>query len=168
LVGAAPPARVDVAAIRDRCRAPGKTRNGFLEQSFMDFGPRWANVARVGHGEAEALVDLALPDAFAADLASFPFHPALLDMATGGAQALIPGFVAERDFFVPFSYGRVLIRRPLPARLSSHIRYRKGPAEDTAVFDLTLLDAQGVELASITDFVMKRGRGAFSLRSGGT
>ena len=168
VVDAAPPARVDVAAIRDRCRTPGKTRNGFLEQSFMDFGPRWANVARVGHGEAEALVDLALPDAFAGDLASFPFHPALLDMATGGAQALIPGFVAERDFFVPFSYGRVLIRRPLPARLSSHIRYRKGPGDDTAIFDLTLLDGHGDELASITDFVMKRGRGAFNVRSGTT
>jgi acyl transferase domain-containing protein len=162
VVDAPEPPRVDVAAIRARCRTPGKTRNGFLEQSFMDFGPRWANVVRAAHGDAEALVDLALPEAFTGDLASFPFHPALLDMATGGAQALIPGFVAERDFFVPFSYGRVLIRRPLPARLVSHIRYRKGPAQDTAIFDLTLLDESGVELASITDFLMKRGRGAFT------
>ncbi|HXU04894.1 MAG TPA: type I polyketide synthase, partial [Polyangia bacterium] len=118
VVDAPEPARADVVAIRARCPTPGKTSHGFLEQSFMDFGPRWANVVRVGLGAGEALVDLALPEAFVGDLASFPFHPVLLDMATGGAQALIPGFVAERDFFVPFSYGRVVIRRPLPARLS--------------------------------------------------
>src|SRR6185295_18687422 len=57
-IDAAAPARVDLGAIRDRCRTPGKASNGFLEQSFMDFGPRWANVLRVGYGEAEALLDL--------------------------------------------------------------------------------------------------------------
>ena len=131
----------------------------------MDFGPRWANVARIGHGEAEAVVELVLPDAFAGDLASYPLHPALLDMATGCAQALIPGFDPSRDFFVPFSYGRVLARRPLPTRLVSHVRYRASSTRDTAIFDVTLLDEHGSELVSITDFTMKRGRGAFETSS---
>ena len=159
------PVAVDLAALHARCPQPGKSTDGFLDQSFMDFGPRWANVARIGHGEAEAVVELVLPDAFAGDLASYPLHPALLDMATGCAQALIPGFDPSRDFFVPFSYGRVLARRPLPPRLVSHVRYRASSTRDTAIFDVTLLDEHGSELVSITDFTMKRGRGAFETSS---
>ena len=162
LVAAADPQPVDVGAIRGRCGRPGTTRGLFLDQSFMDFGPRWANVVRVDFGHREALVELALPEAFAGDLASFPLHPALLDMATGGAQALIPGFQSDRDFFVPFSYGRVLIRQPLTGHLFSHVRYRDAGMPDAAIFDLTVVNEAGVELVSITDFLMKRGRGAFS------
>ena len=39
----------------------------------------------------------------------------MLDMATGAAQKLIPGFAGDDDFYVPFSYGRVLVTRPVPA-----------------------------------------------------
>ena len=49
-------------------------------------------------------------------------HPALLDIATGGAQELIPTFDSARDFFVPFCYGRLLVLDRIPARVWSHVR----------------------------------------------
>jgi len=153
----APPARtLDIAAIAARCTEHDDLIDGFLPQSFMDFGPRWGNVRRIRRGRAEALLSLELPEAFAADLAHYRLHPALLDMATGGAQALLPSFAAETDFYVPFGYGRLLLRGGLPARLSSHVRLREGSAEDLGVFDVTLVDEGGREVAEITSFVMRR------------
>jgi hypothetical protein len=129
---------------------------GFLPQHFMSFGPRWGNLVGIAVGAGEALVDLELPAAFADDLATHLLHPALLDMATGSVQALIPGFDEERDFLVPFSYGRLRLHAPLPRRLSSHVRLREGSAKDLPTFDVVLFDDAGRVLVEIAGFVMKR------------
>ncbi|HEV3033101.1 MAG TPA: SDR family NAD(P)-dependent oxidoreductase [Polyangia bacterium] len=156
-VAAAAPALVDVAALRVRCaEARPVGAGGFLPQRFMSFGPRWGNIAAIGVGGGEALIDLELPASFAGDLTTHLLHPALLDMATGAAQALIPGFDAERDFHVPFSYGRVRLHAALPRRLSSHVRYRKDSAKDLPAFDVVLFGEGGRVLVEIAGFVMKR------------
>jgi thioesterase domain-containing protein/acyl carrier protein len=155
-----PPApRADLHRIRARCTASGEVVDRRLVQHFMDFGPRWANVKRIDLGQGEALVSLELPAEFTADLDAFHLHPALLDLATGGAQTLIPGFDPKATFYVPFSYGRVLLRRPLTERLLSHVRIRAGApdgAPDSVVFDATLLDESGEEVASVDGFVMRK------------
>ena len=56
----------------------------------MDFGRRWGNLRQIRFGRGEALLTLELPLEYAADLEMFSLHPALLDMATGGVQALFP------------------------------------------------------------------------------
>ena len=147
--------RQSVSAIRARCRERGEVMNGNLVQSFMDFGPRWANVQAIHLGEGEALIDIALPAGFGADLATYALHPAMLDMATGAAQKLIPGFAGKDDFYVPFSYGRVLVTRPVPSTFSSHVRLRAAEGK-SAIFDVTLLDEEGNELVSIERFIMRR------------
>jgi acyl transferase domain-containing protein/thioesterase domain-containing protein len=147
---------IDLAAIEARCAIREDPEQGFLAQPFMDFGPRWGNLVRILRGRGEALLTLALPDVLARDLRHYQVHPALLDMATGGAQALLSDFDPARDFYVPFSYGRVLLRRALPARLHSHVRVRHGSAKDHAVFDVTLVDEAGDEVAEISELVMRR------------
>jgi acyl carrier protein len=129
--------------------------NGRLIQNFMDFGPRWSNVQAIHLGQGEALIDLALPAGFGSDLPTYGLHPALLDMATGAAQKLIPGFAGDDDFYVPFSYGRVLVTRPLPPTFSSHVRLRVAEGK-SVVFDVTLLDEEGNELVSIERYIMRR------------
>lgn len=153
-----PPRRLDLEEIRRRCGEREDVLNGFMKQEFLDFGRRWANLRSIRHGRAEALVALELPADLAEDLDTYRLHPALLDMATGSAQGLIPGFNPRDDFFVPFSYGRLLLRGALPRRLFSHVRLAEGGKKDLAIFNVTLLDEHGVEVAEITDFVMKRVR----------
>jgi acyl transferase domain-containing protein/thioesterase domain-containing protein/aryl carrier-like protein len=144
-----------VSAIRERCRERWEVVDGRLVQNFMDFGPRWANIKAIHLGKGEALIDLALPAAFDSDLATYALHPAMLDMASGAAQKLIPGFSGEDDFFVPFSYGRVLMTRPVPSTFSSHVRLQSAEGK-SAIFDVTLLDEEGNELVSIERFIMRR------------
>jgi acyl transferase domain-containing protein len=150
---------LDLAAVRARCGDQQPVQDGCLVQDFMRFGPRWANIVRIAIGPGEALLDLRLADDFAGDLDDVALHPALLDMATGAAQSLIPGFDGHRDFYVPFSYGEVTVHRPLGARVHSHVRFKPtgaGASPDTAAFDVAIVDAAGAPLVMITDFVMKR------------
>lgn len=152
------PVALDLAAIEARC--PVVTAGAAGTSHVLTFGPRWDNVAQTAIGVDEAMVRLALPPAFARDLDSIDLHPALLDLATAGAQQLIPGHDPARDFFAPFSYRRLALHAALPARIVSHIRYR-GPAESgaaTAAFDVTLADSQGNIVATIAEFTMIRVR----------
>ena len=155
--------RVDLTAIRARCTAPGPAAEGRLLQDFMDFGPRWSNVSRIDLGVGEALLSLELPATFRADLEQYPLHPALLDMATGAAQAIVPGFDPETQFNVPFSYRRLLLRRPLAARVFSHVRLSAQPAKDTVAFDIVICDEAGDPLVSIEQFVMRQVTGPFGV-----
>jgi acyl transferase domain-containing protein/thioesterase domain-containing protein len=150
------PAAADLAALRARCNESERIYNGFLDGSFMDFGPRWANVERVSYGRGEALLTLQLPAAFNSDLAAYQLHPALLDMATGGAQALLPGFDPAKDSFVPFAYGRLTQFAPLKPRCFSHVRHRPSASPDLALFEISIYDESGNLLVEIGSFTMKR------------
>ena len=148
----------DVAAIRLRCTGRVEVSpDGFPDQQFMDFGPRWANFVRAEFGEAEALVSVEMPHEYVPELADLWLHPSLLDMLTGNAQALIPGYSKAETFYVPFSYGRVLVRGPLPRRALSHVCLRES-SSNTAVFDVTVMDAYGREVVAIEAFRMRRTR----------
>ena len=153
--------RVDLAAIRGRCTTPGRVQDGQLVQQFMDFGPRWGCVQRIDLGHGEAIVSLELPPAFHADLDHYHLHPAVLDLATGGAQAIVPGFDPHANFYVPLAYGRLLLRRPMPAKIVSHVRVRDTAAKDSVIFDATLYDQHGEEVAAIEKFVMRKVAASF-------
>jgi hypothetical protein len=152
----AEPARHDLGAIAQRCSLRTEVPDG--AHDYLRFGPRWENVRRIHYGRLEALAEMELPEAFAGDLEQFRLHPALLDMATGGAQALIEGYDSHDDFYVPIEYGLVRLHRPMPARLFSHVRHR--PTDDgradVARFDITLMDETGAEVVEVRDFTMKR------------
>jgi acyl carrier protein len=157
---------VDSDVIVRRCPRHRHNPDGMLEQSFMSFGPRWACLHDQYFGDDEAILSLSLPSAFMGDIASFRLHPALLDMATGGAQELIPEFDAARDFYVPFSYGRVLLLGQLPGRFWSHVRLGPGTRDGLAMFDVTILDEHGRVVIDINDFCMKRVDGARLVATG--
>jgi acyl transferase domain-containing protein/thioesterase domain-containing protein len=151
------PASIDLLAIRARCStrifAPADRK---LDQDFMTFGPRWANIVQTAFGQSEALVELALADACLGDLPDYVLHPGMLDMATGGAQALIPGVDLTKDFFVPLGYGSVRVFDAMPARLFSHVRCLPETANGLAYFDVTLANADGKVIAEISRFTMRR------------
>jgi acyl transferase domain-containing protein/thioesterase domain-containing protein/aryl carrier-like protein len=160
-VPAAPEPVDTLEAIRARLGAPVAV-GGFLAQPFMDFGARWGNVMETSTRGTEALVRLQLPAEFHADLATYKLHPALMDMATGGAQQLIPGFDQAKDFYVPFTYERIRLFAGLTPDLFSHVRLdRAASTGDTVRFDVDLYDGEGALLVQIRGFVMKRlGEGA--------
>ncbi|HUD29262.1 MAG TPA: KR domain-containing protein, partial [Novosphingobium sp.] len=155
---ALPPLRatLDLGAIAERCTP---ARCGGADQPMMAFGPRWDTVSQgLASPHGEALLQLDLPERFHGEVADFGLHPALLDFATAGAQTLIPGRDPAREFYAPFTYRRFLAYAPLPARIWSHIRLVAGDADhgQTAVFNVTITDADGLVLAEVREFTMMR------------
>ncbi|HWN68802.1 MAG TPA: amino acid adenylation domain-containing protein, partial [Haliangium sp.] len=148
------PPNADISALQARCNARVQSYDSAADE-HLDFGPRWNNRQTVAYGDREALVKLALPEEFSDDCTDFGLHPALLDFATAGAQALIPGFSPTESFYVPLSYGRVRAYKPLPPSVFSHVRLRDG-AGDVAVYDVTIYDDKGAALCDISEFVMRR------------
>ncbi len=157
LAGAAP-ARQDPAAIRARCSAQHVIFTGAEVREHLVLGKRWSNISALDYGTAEAIATLKLPEEFAGETSTFRLHPALLDVATACAQALIPGFDAKKDFYIPVSYGRVRIWGTLAAECHSHIRLqpRVEEGQDTAVYDITLMTPDGTVLVEISDFTMMK------------
>ena len=152
------PAPIDLAPIVERCRVRIEEFEQYANPQLL-WGRRWNVLRSVGYGDGEALARLAIPDEFADDLAEHRLHPAILDLATGGALELIPGFRTGDDFFVPFSYGRLRLHGSLTADMCSHIRIRPPQDSETAVFDITLVDPDGNVLLEIDGFVMRRASG---------
>ena len=157
-VDAGAPRRLNVAEIAARCTvseqlfAAGQQRGG----EHLALGPRWSNLRRIRFGNGEAIGEFELPAEFAGDLTQYGLHPALLDVATACAQPLVPGYDPHEDFYVPVSYGRVVARAALPAKFHSYIRLQPADDKSFIVFDITLVNEQGVEVVEINDFTMMR------------
>lgn len=159
-------ADLPLAEIEVRCQRAVETAGGpgalrTRQESHLQFGPRWRVLKRLALGEREALARLQLPAEFAADLADFGLHPGVVDIATGCAMDLIPGY-AEADvaqnLWAPISYRGLRFHAPLPAEIFSWIRLASDGSvrSDFAAFDVTLSDAQGHVLAEVDRLTLRR------------
>ncbi len=152
---------LDIASIAARCHPlAGSGAGDVVQHAHLEFGPRWHNVSAISFAPGEALLQLQLDASFADDLARAHLHPALLDMATAGAQALIPGFDATRDFFVPAAYERLRMHAPLPASCVSHVTLRTETetGADIAMFDVVIAAPSGDCIVEVEGFTMARVR----------
>ncbi len=138
-----------------RLAEPGPERTGPAGRG-LELGPRWTNLAGLYRDGDQAELVLSLPEAYRDDLAAHPLHPALLDVATAGAQELIPGFDAGQAFYIPASYTRFTLYASLPAELRSHVHYRGEALDGMAAFDVVITDLAGTIVAEAEEFVMIR------------
>jgi len=145
----------DLAALRARFGPDEREYDPDAERqgSALRYGPRWRSLHRVaraaGGGTAEALLELAAPDAVRAELARWPLHPAVLD------EAVSFGWLGDVHGYLPFGYGRVTVHGPLPDRVWSHVRPRSADPDEVVV-DVTLLDRAGTVLVEIGEFTLRR------------
>lgn len=152
----------DLAAARAQLQTPAVTKGRFLNQDFMQFGPRWGCIEKISYQGNAALLDIRLSSEFHSDLDNYALHPALMDMATGGAQFLIKGFDQHNDFYVPVAYRQIKIYQRLPAMFCSYINYRSDSSDGFVQFDIVVMDASGRILVDIERFTMKRVEAQFA------
>lgn len=143
---------VDLEVIRARCpvqvdAADGLSRSG---SGLVTFGPHWRNMVRTHQGAGEELAFLATTDQVAPDEWSWIIQPAVLDEALTAGRSVPPGA------YLPFSYGSVLVRGPLPRTVWSHLRHRDDDVGGIATADVTLYDDAGREVLSVRDFTMRQ------------
>ncbi|MHA6326926.1 type I polyketide synthase [Roseivivax sp. CAU 1753] len=154
-----PAPRIDLPAIRDRLGAPETAPSGTTlttgQEAHLDFGPRWRVLTSRALSDREGLAELSLADAARDDACLI--HPALLDIATGWAMELIPGY-DDAHLWVPLSYGRVTVWGPLPDRIVSWVRPSEGASSrgESASFDVTLAAPDGTVVMEIAGFAIRR------------
>ena len=146
------------AEILRRARADRWT-DGPLQFSV---GPRWRVLNRLELGQGHVLATLRLADEFVGDLADYPLHPALLDMAVGVFR-----LDAEDPNYLPLSYGRLRYLGPLTATIYCHA-WASGADDgstETLTCDLELLDPDGRVLVQVDGYSVKRVHDLESLTS---
>ncbi len=140
---------VDIAAIRARCQQAPEASWRTGRTSAVTFGARWDCLRQVWTGDNEELALIVAPAQVAAELDRWVLHPALLDVATAFG-------VTRRDgAYLPLSYGRVVVRDPLPDRFYSHLRYEVAGGGVLSA-TVTICDEQGRELVAISDFTLRQ------------
>ncbi|MBO0870625.1 MAG: SDR family NAD(P)-dependent oxidoreductase, partial [Micromonosporaceae bacterium] len=101
-------------------------------------------------GDGVQLARIEAPEVASAELADWTLHPALLDIATGFGRSRGEGT------YLPLSYGRLVVRKPLPASFFSYLRYQDAGTDAVIAADLSLVDDEGRELVAVRDFVLRR------------
>ncbi len=149
--GDAPGPDLDVNGIIARCRrVDGEGSFGRGRTSMLTFGPRWNALAEHHLGDGEELARIVAPgDAEP----GWGLQPALLDVATAFGRGRGEGT------YLPLSYGRIVVRAPLPREFYSHLTHRdtgSGGTGDIVTADLRLVDPAGRELVAISEFVLRR------------
>ncbi len=137
-----------------------------MRKRGLDFGPSLRNVRQVwvtaedaAGGGGEAIGEVALGAAEAAEISRYTVHPALVDAAI---QVLAELAWVGDDTYLPISIDRVTTTPAVPAPASawSHARLRAipvaGDRPETLTADVTLVDDQGHVLLTIEGLRLKR------------
>ncbi|MDF1727350.1 MAG: thioesterase domain-containing protein, partial [Sulfitobacter sp.] len=141
------------AAAGDRLRA--------AQEGHLNFGPNWHVLQSTALGTGEGLASLQLPEGAQGE--DHLLHAGLLDIATGWAMHLIPGYGAAH-LWVPLSYASLRIHAPLTRAIRSWARLVEADsAKGQARFDVTLTDPQGRVLVEVEGFAMQRLEGGFAI-----
>ncbi len=156
--------RINLKEIQGRC--PVEKRDGpknVRQRGHFDFGPRWQSLRQIAFGKEQCLGLSELLPEYRAEAQEYALHPALMDIATGVAMYLIPGYEKAGDLLLPFAYRRLTVYGTLPARVYSHVRMRPESGADLVVFDITLAADNGDVVAEIEEFTVKRLRSVHDL-----
>src|SRR3989440_7275607 len=81
--------------------------------------------------------------------------PASADGSAGQGMIYIE---AREGLYLPLSYKRLSVRRPLTRKIYAHIKYKddEDPGKETVTFDVEIMDADGSGLVEIEGFSEKR------------
>ncbi len=141
--GEAPPARLDLDALRNGMSLFEAPEG----HALVRISRRWdcRESLWVSSAGDRLLSRLTLPEEFRPDLHSFPWHPALLDLAASLALHGSAGFVPARC-------GRIRLFKPLPPTIHAHVHVTdKNASLITA--SCTVTDQSGQVLLDMTELV---------------
>jgi acyl carrier protein len=113
---------------------------------MLTFGPRWHALREHHLGDGEELAHIVAPG----NEPGWGLQPALLDVATAFGRGRGEGT------YLPLSYGRIVVRAPLPDEFYSYLTYRDADTDDVVTADLRLVDVNGRELVAISEFVLRK------------
>ncbi len=160
------PAALNIPQLEQQTQAHAESAGGgstirTKQEDHLQFGPRWRVLKRIQHDKQQALARLQIPAGYEADLHDYGLHPGLLDIATGCAMDLIPGYAEQEvasHLWVPLSYRQFRYFAPLTAHICSHLKLAKTSdiSNGFAAFDVCITDPEGQVLVQIDQLTLRR------------
>ena len=143
---------VDLAALLARCPRESAEQSAARNSAsgLIDFGPRWPSPQQVHVGTGEEVALFEATGIIREDLDRWGLHPGMFD------EALAFGRFPAGHRYLPLGYGQVTITGTLPERFWSHLRFHDTSGVEIVVADVTLLDEQGRQVASVSEFTLRR------------
>jgi acyl carrier protein len=138
-----PAPRHDLDAVWARCVPAPPPVPAAPDEDLVFLGPHFPVPQDVRVGPAEHVARLT-----DGDPGGWSLRPALLDRA-------VTPVLLEGGGWLPFGYGRLLVRGPLPDRIRSHVRHT-GSGPDLVTVDASVTDEAGVEVVAVTDLLLRR------------
>jgi thioesterase domain-containing protein/NAD(P)-dependent dehydrogenase (short-subunit alcohol dehydrogenase family)/acyl carrier protein len=134
------------------------------QEAHLRFGKHWRVLKRIDFGDGEAVARLELAESLRPELAAYALHPGLLDIATGCAMNLIPGYAeqdATENLWVPIAYRGIRYFGPLSGEIVSWLRLGSESRREAgfASFDVVVADADGRILVEVTGLTLRRLQG---------
>ncbi|WP_248630928.1 polyketide synthase dehydratase domain-containing protein, partial [Paenibacillus riograndensis] len=119
---------------------------------YITTGARWNNIKELRAGAEECLVAVGLGDAFREEAVHYHYHPAMLDNAVNIAIRSI-----DDQLYLPFYYQEIRVYGRIPADIYSVVRRQdRGQGNQTATFDIDILNPAGEVLAEIEGYTIKQ------------
>ena len=147
---------ISAACGKEELHTPANERRDNDRDGLLLFGPRWRSRKWIRLGENRGLGYFELDGAYSSETGVYKLHPALLDSAAG----FLFGYIEKGTAYIPFSYKRLTMRKPLSPALYSYARMTAdtgdGGQTDSLKFDIIVMDERGVELVDIKEFTMLR------------
>jgi acyl transferase domain-containing protein/acyl carrier protein len=151
----AEPRSLDTAHLWSGLPSQGTGAESVRSSGVVTLGEHWQSVVeRRADGGTMTMARLELPAPYREETKRYVLHPSLLDCATAIVLEL-PEATGPGKGFLPFSYGRVLVRRALPERLTTVIRHKSEPTSQLPSFDIALVADDGDVVVEIDDFAVR-------------
>ena len=161
LVPTRPAPANDLDAVRERCttEVPAAEHERRLLERGFTFGPSMKALRKMWRGEREALGQVELPSS--GDREGLRVPPAMLDASLQFFWAVLPDADAE-ETFLPLSFGRIQIDRPVGGVLHSHVKLTDVETDEdgrTRSFkgEVVLFDEDARPLGRIESIAFRRG-----------
>jgi acyl transferase domain-containing protein/acyl carrier protein len=125
-----------------------------FERRGLAFGPDFRSIQQLWRGPSQALGEIAVTGALAAEAPAYRMHPVLLDGCLQVLAAALPTDT-EEGLYLPIGMGRYTLHQAPAARCWSHVGVLASSAESSRA-TVTVWQADGTLVAELADVQLKR------------
>jgi len=147
--------RVDVNALLGRVNQPIPLDKTDDVSRGLQLGDRWYDSFLGGwmeESKEEFLIELKLPQSYAAEAKSYNLHPAIMDMGLNAVNNLM----GEGELYLPLSYGEMLVYQQLPSHVYVHLQKTDGQlGAPIQRFNINVYETTGNIVLQINNYCIK-------------
>lgn len=121
-----------------------------LTEGFIEFSEQWNCCKAVYKGTDYAIAEIEMQDKYISELEDYYIHPILLDVAFNSESFQLG------EPYLPYSYKRIIVYRPISRHFYSYIYNEHESAPDMITYDIKIIDELGNICIEVQDYSLKK------------